>query len=173
VFDWTSERGARLSWKQIAEVLAIVQAKFAPTWWFYDAGSSQNELDTFTADYGVPVIKAANKADLPGQVRRFNDLLTQGNAKVMEGSPLEEDLMSAKWDADARARGQWKWSNQYHPDPSEAARYGLAGYFDSFAPSDSRTPQQKAEESFYADPDLDPNAESDPDALSRALGWGN
>jgi hypothetical protein len=90
------------------------------------------ELDTFGADYGVPLIKAANKSDFPGQVRRVNDLLTRGRAKVMIGSKLEEDYQKARFDADARKRGQWRWSSQWHPDPSEAARYALQAYFDAY-----------------------------------------
>lgn len=135
VFDWSSERNARLSWSQIAKVLKVIQDNFDPECWFYDAGSSKNELDTFQADYGIPVIKAANKGDLPGQVRRVNDVLQQGRAKVMIGSKLEEDYLKARWDTEARSRGQWKWAPQWHPDPSEAARYALAGYFNSFQPA--------------------------------------
>ena len=130
VFDWATDRNANTSWSQIAQVLAVLQQHLRPVRWYYDAGSSKNELDTFTIDYGIPVIKAAQKSDLVGQVRRFNDLLQQGRAKVMVGSNLEEDMQKSRWDVDARARGQWKWSSHWHPDASEAARYALAGYFE-------------------------------------------
>lgn len=144
VFDWASERKARLTWGQIVDpVCTAIQEHFAPEAWHYDAGSSQNELDTFQNDYGLPVIKAANKADFPGQVRRNNDLLQKGLLKVMIGSKLEEDYQKARFDPDARARGQWKWSSQWHPDPSEAARYALQGYFAAYVePEEPRSPEE-------------------------------
>jgi hypothetical protein len=133
VVDWASERNARLTWGQIVDpVCAAIQEHLAPEAWFYDAGSSQNELDTFANDYGIPVIKAANKSDFPGQVRRNNDLLQKGLIQVMAGSKLEEDYQKARFDPDARARGQWKWASQWHPDPSEAARYALQGYYAAY-----------------------------------------
>lgn len=132
VFDWASDRNARLTWGQVAPILAFVQATYGPVHWRYDAGSSKNELDLFTLDYGVPAIKAAEKADLPGQVRRVNDLLLKGLYRVMIGSTLEEDYQKARWDRDARARQQWKWAAQWHPDPSESSRYSLADFFDQY-----------------------------------------
>jgi hypothetical protein len=164
VFEWSTARGAHATWGQIAAVAGLVQRHFTPGWWFYDAGSSKNELDTFQRDYGINVIKAATKTDLPGQVRRNNDLLTQGRLKVMAGGAVEEDYMKARWDADARAHGQWKWANAWHPDPSEAGRYGLQGYFDAFEPRDERLAEERQREAFMAeDPDeFAPDAKSDP-----------
>lgn len=98
--------------------------------WRYDAGSSQNTIDNLRRDYGIGVILAAKKTDLRGQVDRFNDTLTRGRARVMIGSALEQDLETARWDKDAQARGQLKWSSNWHPDPSEAARYALQDYFE-------------------------------------------
>lgn len=135
VFIFVTPRGSQITWGQIAPVLRVVQKRFAPIWWQYDAGSSMNELDVFRKDYGVPAIAAAKKVDLPGQVRRNNDLLTQGRLKVMIGSPIEEDYQKARWDVKARANGQYKWASQWHPDPSEAARYALAPYFDASHPA--------------------------------------
>jgi hypothetical protein len=153
VFEWTTPRGAHATWGHIAAVAAVVQRHFPTGWWFYDAGSSKNELDTFQRDYGIPVIKAANKTDLPGQVRRNNDLLTQGRVKVMKGGALEEDYMRGRWDPDARGRGLYRWASQWHPDASEAGRYGLQGYFDAFAPRDKRPALERAREGFLQDDD--------------------
>jgi hypothetical protein len=140
VFEWVSDRKAHTSLGQIASVLAVIQQHFAPDCWYWDPGSGKMELDTFSQDYGVPVIKAANKVDLPGQVRRNSDLLVKGWAKVMVGSGLEEDYQKARWDAQARAQGRFSWSSQWHPDPSEAARYALAGYFDAYVEPEPETP---------------------------------
>jgi hypothetical protein len=139
VFDWTSDRGARLGWSAIVGVAKVARSHYQSGSWRYDAGSSQNELDLFQRDHGLPVIRAAAKADFPGQVRRMNDLLSSGRAMVMVGSTLEEDLQKARWDEDARGRGQYRWANTWHPDASEAARYALQGYFEAHEP----TPQPK------------------------------
>lgn len=97
--------------------------------WRYDAGSSQNTIDNLRRDYGIAVMLAARKTDLRGQVDRANDVLTRGREHVMIGSALEQDLETARWDKDAAARGQLKWSSNWHPDPSEAHRYALQDYF--------------------------------------------
>lgn len=153
VFEWASPRDARLNWSDIAAIGAYVQARYAPDFWFYDAGSSQNELDTFTVDYGIPVIKAAMKTDLRGQIRRNNDLLSKGLAKVMIGSALEEDYQKAKRDPNQPASAAWKWSSQWHPDPSEAGRYALQGYYEVYQP-----PKE-----------VDPHAEPEREALLERL----
>ena len=132
VFDWASEKAKKHTWAQIAKVCSFAAAHFPGIRWRYDAGSSQNTIDTFGRDYGIPLILAAKKTDLKGQVDRNNDLLTQGRAKVMIGSKLEEDYRKAAWDIDARGRGQYRWAKAWHPDASEAARYALQDYFDLY-----------------------------------------
>jgi hypothetical protein len=129
VFEWVTERDTPTSLADIAEVCGLVQQRYPSDLWHWDPGSGRMELDTFGSDYGVPLIRAAAKTDLPGQVRRNNDLLTKGWAQVMVGSRLEEDYQKARWDKEARTAGTWRWASQWHPDPSEAARYALQGYF--------------------------------------------
>lgn len=132
LFEWVTDRNTPVSLADIGEVIGLVQEHYPTTSFFWDPGSGRMELDTFGADYDVPLIRAAMKTDLPGQVRRNNDLLTKGWAQVMVGSRLEEDYQKARWDKDARARGTWKWASQWHPDPSEAARYALQGYYNAY-----------------------------------------
>lgn len=143
VFDWTSQRNAKLTWTQIADVARFVQQRFAPAFWHYDAGSSKNELDVFGRTHGIPVIKAANKSDMPGQVRQTRDLLAAGRFKVMAHSSLEEDFTKARFDPDARARGQHKWASAWHPDAGDAGRYSLNPYWDAFVPPDERTEEER------------------------------
>lgn len=173
VFDWTSAKGAGLTWGQMASVGAHVQRHFAPDFWFYDAGSSKNELDTFTADYGIPVIRAANKADLPGQVRRMKDLLNKGNCKVIRGSALEEDLMKARRDFTAGSAGAWKWANAWHPDPSEAARYALQGYFASYeAPVVKTDADRRLERVREASARMNPSVDDEDVSDEEGGAWG-
>lgn len=169
VFDWTSQRHAKLTWTQIADVAQFVQQRFAPAFWHYDAGSSKNELDVFTRTHGIPVIKAANKSDMPGQVRLTRDLLAAGKFKVMAFSSLEEDFTKARFDPNARARGQHKWSSAWHPDAADAGRYALNPYWDAPAP-DPRTEEQIAYDREL-DEALARNAPKDDAEIIE--GWGS
>jgi len=120
--DWVSPRDARLTWGQVMEALGKVVAQRYPTrFWCYDT-TSDTELDTFGHQYGVPVIRAAKKADRDGQIRRMNDLLRPGNFAVMDGSNLAYDLVTAKL-----VKGEWVG---HHPTASECARYGLRFYWE-------------------------------------------
>ncbi len=134
VYEWVTERNAGTTWSQIGEELGRINKRWSPHAWFYDAGGSKMTLDLFARDYGVPVVKAAAKADLAGQVARFADLLAKGEAHIRIGSALESDLQRAQWDSDARIQGLYRWSAICHPDAADAARYGLQAYFDLFRP---------------------------------------
>lgn len=138
VFDWTSQRRARLSTGDMFAVLGLAYRMLLkvgdgagacnPR---YDAGSSQNTIDNLQGDYGIPLVLAAKKSDLIGQINRNNDLLTDGRAKVMIGSALEQDYTRARWDKAALERGQRVWARAWHPDSSEAGRYGLQDYYEA------------------------------------------
>jgi hypothetical protein len=143
VFDWTTERRAQLTTGQIFAMAGFAGRVFAKYGsiisWRYDAGSSQNTIDNLLTDYGIPIILAAKKTDLIGQVDRNNGLLAEGRARIMIGSALEQDYQRARWDKNARANGQYKWASSWHPDPSEAARYGLQNYWDAFKAPKTQT----------------------------------
>ena len=142
VDEWVTARNAETQLSQIAEKLGEFKKKwggylYAP---FFDWGGSQMTIDTFRKDHGIPVVLAAQKQDLPGQVARFADLLGQGRAMIRIGSALEWDLQNARFDADARIDGRYKWSSDVHPDAADAARYGLQAYVDHFREPLSKTP---------------------------------
>lgn len=136
VFEWSTPRGMKLTTGQIFAVAALAQKHYskygAIISWVYDAGSSQNTIDNLETDYRLPLILAAKKADLKGQVDRVNDLAAEGRSKVIIGSALEQDYQRARWDKNALLAGQRKWAASWHPDPSEAHRYSVAKYFDAF-----------------------------------------
>lgn len=134
VYEWVTERNAGTTWAQIGAELGRIRQRWNPGAWYYDAGGSKMTLDLFMRDYGIPVIKAAVKADLPGQVARFADLLAKGEAKIRIGSALESDLQRAQWDKDARLQGLYRWSAICHPDAADAARYGLQAFWDAYQP---------------------------------------
>lgn len=150
LFEWVTERDTSTSLSDIAEVCGLFEEHYPGASYVWDPGSGKMELDTFGQDYGIALIRAATKTDLPGQVRRNNDLLTKGWAKVMIGSKLEEDYQKARWDKDARAGGTWRWASSWHPDPSEAARYGLQGYYAAYTPPETPDPHRDLRERVQA-----------------------
>lgn len=134
VYEWVTERNAGTTWAQIGAELGKIRERWNPHAWFYDAGGSKMTLDLFHRDYQIPVVKAAIKADLPGQVARFADLLAKGQARIRIGSALEHDLQRAQWDKDARVQGLYRWSAICHPDAADAGRYGLQAFWDVYKP---------------------------------------
>lgn len=135
--DWTSPKGARLTWGDVMGTLGkVVQAHYRTGYWCYDT-TSATELDTFGHQYGVPVIKAAKKADFLGQIRRTNDLLRPGTLAVMRGSSLEVDYLSAQLDWTG---GAPKWKSTYHPTASECVRYALGAFWELHPPEQTSGP---------------------------------
>ncbi|HVQ52662.1 MAG TPA: hypothetical protein VMS92_21715 [Mycobacterium sp.] len=154
VHEWVTERNADAKWSDVAAELGRINERWKPAHWYYDAGGSQMTLDTFLRDYGVPVVAAAKKSDLAGQVGRMADLLALGRAKVRIGSALETDLLRARWDQDARAKGLYRWSSAWHPDAADAARYALAGYWDSYVQPKPKPTQDPWEQEAARDEEL-------------------
>lgn len=133
VYEWVTPKNSNTHLSDIAQQLQIINRKFVNVpWWYMDMGGSKMAIDTFGQDYGLPVIAAAKKVDRTAQVKRMADLLNSGRMKVRVGSQLEQDLMKAAWDKDARAVGRYEWSSQWHPDVADAGRYAVQGYFDSY-----------------------------------------
>ncbi len=133
VYEWVTKRDSGTHLSDIARELQIINQRFSPIpWWYMDMGGSGMAIDTFSRDYGLPVVHAAKKVDRVGQVKRLADLLNAGRAKIIIGSQLEQDLIKSSWDKDARAVGKYEWSSQWHPDVADAGRYAAQGYFDSY-----------------------------------------
>jgi hypothetical protein len=169
LFEWSTPRNSLAQLSHVGLLYDIVQQHYSPAWWQWDA-PGKLEIDTFGRDHGAPTIKAANKVDMPGQVRRCNDLLEQARFDVMIGSALEVDYQRSVWDKDARAKGMWRWASAWHPDPAESARYTLSPYWDSFETRDPRTRTEREREAFMSDGPEDAD-KLPPDPLSEALGW--
>lgn len=154
VYEWVTPRNSNTHLSDIARELKIINERFVNIpFWYMDMGGSAMAIDTFGRDYGLPVIAAAKKVDRTAQVKRLADLLNAGRARIIIGSQLEQDLIKAAWDKDARAVGEYKWSGQWHPDVADAGRYGIQGYFDSYqAPLpklDARTADAQREEALW------------------------
>jgi len=151
VFEWSTPRKAGTSLGQIAMWMAVAQHFYESEIAQWDPGAGKMEIDTFQTDYGLPVIKAANKSEVAPQIRRNNDLLTKGILKTMIGSAAEQDYRRARRDPNAKPGAPWSWASNWHPDPSESKRYALAGYYASYeAPPPPKTPEQLARERAVA-----------------------
>jgi hypothetical protein len=138
LFDWTTLRKSHVSTGDMFAVLGLAYKAFL-RWGEamnprYDAGSSQNTIDNLQNDYGLPLVLAAKKNDLIGQVNRFNDLMTEAKLKVMHGSAMEQDLLRARWNKAALERHQREWDRSHHPNASEAGRYAIQDYFEAAVP---------------------------------------
>ena len=119
----------------MVDVVRHVRDALGPgrAWQYRYDTNSQQEINAFAHSHGIGSIKAAAKADFPGQLRRTNNLLSNGTLAVIEGSNLATDFVSARLtDPNQPSKG---WSNDYHPTASECARYALAGYWEEQKPA--------------------------------------
>jgi hypothetical protein len=139
IFELVTPKAAAWTQGQWAVVASVANRHYGNAQWRYDAPSA-NEIDTFRRDYKLPVIKCAVKSDRHGQVRRANDLLHRGVLLVIMGSGWEEDMLRAKRDRAAMERGLFEFDSHWHPDPAEAGRYALQGYFEQ--PADPPPPKK-------------------------------
>jgi hypothetical protein len=151
VAEWVTPRNANAEWSDCARVMEWLDRKYQTVIGrFYDAGGSMATLDVFGRHVGAPVLKAAAKADLRGQVDRYADLMATGQAFVMAGSQLEGDMKLARWDEKARAEGLHKWaSTGIHPDVADAARYAAQLYFNYAEPISVKLTEAEREEEHW------------------------
>lgn len=93
-----------------------------------DAGGSSAPVnDALKLSHGI-VVQSAIKTpgSLKARVQRLADLLQLGVAKVMDGSELSLDLLTAKWSMSAREKGKWELDKTAKsPDIADAATYAL------------------------------------------------
>ncbi len=174
VYEWVTGKNSFTHLSDIAKQLQVINERFKPIpWWYMDMGGSAMAIDTFSRDYGLPIVHAAKKVDRVGQVKRLADLLQAGRAKIIVGSQLETDLMRASWDKDARAVGKYEWSSQWHPDVADAGRYAIQGYFDSYQMPVVRKaiPDYVKEEELWK-ASLKPPVEDGPQSNRDLQQWG-
>ncbi len=132
IFEWITPKHADTSQGDWAAVLGEAKRRLAGVTFlqpFYDAGGSNEVIDTFTRDYGIAAVLPAKKAARKEQVDRFKTLLRREEVHIMAGSSMEYDLQNTRWDLAARDRGKWDFSAMHHPGGSESGRYALDHYF--------------------------------------------
>lgn len=133
IAEWVTERAGRATESQWLAVVKLWREKYGAIYrTIRDAGSASEVNDLLYQTHGI-IIEAAIKGpgSLRARVDRLADLLALGEAHVIIGSQLEEDLIKAAWDKDARARGDWAWDAQHHPDVGDAGSYAIPAYMET------------------------------------------
>jgi hypothetical protein len=168
VYEWVTPRNSGITLSVIASELKRINLRFPLHRIYFDMGGSNMAIDTFTRDYGLPIMLAAKKTDRLMQVERFADLLALGRAKVIIGSALEEDLQKSQWDKDKLGKGQHDWSSVWHPDVADAARYAIEAYFDAYRMPEPKLDDASAEDKLWKEllqPPTDKPYESELDRM--------
>lgn len=137
IAEWVTARKANALESQWLAVVKLFRDKYGVIHrTIRDAGSASTVNDMLYRSHGI-MIEAAIKGpgSLRARVDRLADVLagrdgTEECAHVIEGSSLEEDLIKAAWDKDHRARGEWEWDSQHHPDVGDAATYAIPAYLE-------------------------------------------
>lgn len=144
--EWVTARKANASETEYLAVIKLWREKYGVIHRVIrDAGSAATVNDVLWRSHGIniePAIKGPGS--LRARVDRLSDLLDLGQAHIIEGSQLAEDLAKAKWDKDARARGDYAWDSSHHPDVGDAASYGVVPFVET-APK-ARTPDPRSRE---------------------------
>lgn len=157
LWGWSST--ARLGVWQVAEWVTARRANASETQWLApvklwteqyrrygamtrvirDAGSASTVNDVLWQSHAINIEPALKgPGSLRARVDRLSDLCDTGQAHIIEGSQLEEDLMKAKWDKDARAAGKYEWDSAHHPDVADAGSYGVVPFVET-APAPKKT----------------------------------
>lgn len=153
--EWVTARGANALESQYLEVIKVLKREYAPwgsiTRVIRDAGSSRQTNDLLWQSHGLiiePAIKGPGS--LRARVDRLADVLGTGQAHILAGSELENDLKLAKWSLKAREEGRWEFDSSHHPDVADAATYGAVAYYEQ-APIEDGPPPANEEEALARD----------------------
>jgi hypothetical protein len=133
--EWVTARGANALESQWLEVVKRLKLEYAPwgniTRVIRDAGSSRQTNDLLWQSHGLmiePAIKGPGS--LRARVDRLADVLGTGQAHILAGSELENDLKLAKWSLKAREESRWEFDSSHHPDVADAGTYGAVAYYE-------------------------------------------
>lgn len=133
--EWVTPRGANALESQWLEVVKRLKLEYAPwgniTRVIRDAGSSRQTNDLLWQSHGLmiePAIKGPGS--LRARVDRLADVLGTGQAHILAGSELENDLKLAKWSLKAREESRWEFDSGHHPDVADAGTYGAVAYYE-------------------------------------------
>jgi hypothetical protein len=133
VAEWVTARGANASETEYLAVLKLWRAQYGTILrTIRDAGSASTVNDVLWKTHGINIEPALKgPGSLRARVDRLSDLCDTGQAHIIEGSQLEEDLQKAKWDKDARAAGRYEWDSAHHPDVADAGSYGVVAFLET------------------------------------------
>lgn len=129
VAEAVTEPGADPQESEWLEVCKLLRKQYGGSMEFCrDAGGSSAPVnDLLQLSHGITIVSAVKSpGSVKARVQRLADLFQRGVAKVMEGSELEQDLLTAKWSMKAREAGKWEFDKSgKSPDLADAASYAL------------------------------------------------
>lgn len=136
IAEWVTGRGAAALESQWVEVLKVFKARYQPFGhvgrMIRDSAGGTGVGDLLRQSHQIviePVIKGPGS--LRARVDRLADVLGTGQAHIMAGSELENDLKLAKWSLKAREEGRWEFDGSHHPDVADAGTYGAVAFYEA------------------------------------------
>lgn len=154
VWDYS---GKHLLVHQIAEVIDEAQSRFGTIEKiFADKGNlGKMIVESLVRDYGFP-IEAADKREKLDHIELLNAAFTRGEVKIIEGTTLEQQLLTNAWDLDEGTReelgrlGRLREDKNIPNDSTDALLYLYRGSLHHFQmPAEARTPEVGTRE-WYA-----------------------
>lgn len=140
IAEWVTDRDTPVTSSQYLAVLRLWKERYGNiVRTIRDDGSSATIDDVLRLENGI-IIEPPDKGkgSLKARVDRLADLLACARAWIILGSELEKDLERTRWDAAALARGQFKFASAWHPDPADAATYGIVAYVEPPQPKKAK-----------------------------------
>ena len=129
VAEAVTDPGADPQESEWLEVCKVLRKQYGGSMEFCrDAGGSSAPVnDLLQLSHGITIISAVKSpGSVKARVQRLADLFQRGVAKVLEGSELEKDLLTARWSMKAREAGKWEFDkSSKSPDLADAASYAL------------------------------------------------
>jgi len=81
VHEWVTPRNSNTHLSDIAIQLKLINERFRPIPWWYMIWRSAMAIDTFSRDYGIPIVHAAKKVDASAKSRGLRIWLAAGRCK--------------------------------------------------------------------------------------------
>lgn len=145
VDEFVTGAGADLDFTAAVNQCKAYREKYNPQAWYFDPAHAGKPLMAELRNrHGFDFLESANKNQRKGQIDLVNDELRTGRLRIPRDSDTAADMMKTMWDKQLAKENRWEYSDVYHPDPSEAARYAFNGIFPTwYQETDKRAPRQK------------------------------
>jgi hypothetical protein len=144
--EWVTGRGADLDFTSAVNQMKAFRDKYGPSAYFFDPAHAGKPLMAELRNrHGFDFMESANKNQRKGQIELVNDELRRSNILIPSWTETAGDMVKTMWDKDKAKENVWEYSNRWHPDPSEAFRYGFNGIYPTWYVQPDRRPAQVRE----------------------------